>query len=157
LLDVDQFQAGTDFNWKNLRLSASYTDNRSSLFRYYSYNTTESYSLATTTRSRLSLNLGQQWTYYPAGGNSMASNLTFYDYELHYGWNISSTMDMNAEGGWQQERGDAVNQDMYVGRVYFNWNIGQLRVNLGYEFNEQDNTGIGLQRHYAFLKLRRSF
>ncbi|HTB84859.1 MAG TPA: hypothetical protein VK742_14475 [Candidatus Sulfotelmatobacter sp.] len=157
LLDMDQFQAGTDFNWKNFRLGAGYTDDRSSLFSYYSYNATESYSLNPTLHSRLSFNLGQQWTYYPANGNAMASHLTFYDYELHYGWSISSRMDVNAEGGWQQQHGEGINQDMYVGRVYFNWNIGQLRVNLGYEFNEQDNTGIGLQRNYAFLKIRRSF
>jgi len=159
LENLDQFQAGTDFNWKRLRLSANYTDSESSLFSYYSYSTSESYQLLTAARYNVSINLDQQWSFYPANGGATntTSSLTFYNYRLHLGWTPNGFLDWNAEAGLQQERGGGQDQDLFAARTYLNWNIGKLRVNLGYEYEDQEYVGTGRTRNFVFLRARRTF
>jgi hypothetical protein len=159
LENLNQFQAGTDFNWKHLHLGASYTDSQSSLTSYYSYSATESYILLTTLRHNLSINLDQQWGFYPASGgvDNQSSDLTYYNYRLHYGWKPTAILDWSAEAGLQQERGGGQDEDLLAARSYLNWSIGQLKLNLGYEYEDQEYTGTGRVRHFAFLRARRNF
>jgi hypothetical protein len=159
LENVDQFEVGADLNWKRLRLGANYTDSKSSLFSYQSFVTTESYSVLTTAHYNLSVNLNQQWSFYPpsGGATNATSSLSFYDYRLHFGWTPNSFLDWSTEAGLQQERGGGQDQDLLAFRTYLNWNIGQLRVNLGYEYEDQEYVGTGRTRNFVFLRARRNF
>jgi hypothetical protein len=159
LENIRQFEAGTDFNWKRLHLGANYTDDQSSLFSYYSYSATEAYSLITSSHSSLSLNLNQQWSYYPANGGaaSQTRNVSFYNNLLHYEWHPLSILNWSAEVGLQQERGDGLDQDLLAARTYLNWTIGKLDLHLGYEYENQQYVGIGRERNFIFLRARRNF
>jgi hypothetical protein len=159
LENLDQFQAGTDFSWKRLRLGASYIDNQSSLFSYSSYATTESYALLTAARYNLSLNFNQEWSYYPATGGTtnQSSDLTFYNYQLHFSWRPTAAVEWTTEAGLQQQRGENQDQDLLAARTYLNWSVGKLKVNLGYEYEDQEYVGTGRFRNFAFVRVRRNF
>jgi len=162
LENLDQFQAGTDFNWKRLHLGASYNDSRSSLFSYHSYLTTENYSLLAFRHSDLSIYLDQQWSFYPASTatGSKANDITFYNYRLHYGLSPLPGVTWSAEAGLQQQRGGVQAEDLFTFRTYLEWTAGRLKVNLGYEYDNQKYTATtttGQQRHFAFLRFRRNF
>jgi len=66
-------------------------------------------------------------------------------------------LDWNAEAGLHQERGGGQDQDLFAARTYLNWNIGKLRVNLGYEYEDQEYVGTGRTRNFVFLRARRTF
>jgi hypothetical protein len=157
LEDLRQFQGGTDFNWRRLHLTADYTDSESSLFDYYSYATTESCLLLKSLRSSLSVNLSQQWTYYPGEATNQTGSVTFYNYMLRYDLRPTSSVSFRAEGGWQQQHGGGLDQDVFAARAYVDWTIGKLSVNLGYEYQDQEFIATSQSRNYAFLRLRRNF
>jgi hypothetical protein len=62
-----------------------------------------------------------------------------------------------AEGGWQQQHGGGLDQDVFAARAYVDWSIGKLSVNLGYEYSDQQFIATSQSRNYAFLRLRRNF
>ncbi|HEU6446874.1 MAG TPA: hypothetical protein VFV23_00365 [Verrucomicrobiae bacterium] len=160
LEDVDEFQVGGDFNWRGVQLSANYTDRHSSLYDYQSVTLTEGYSRQVFTHSTIGINFNQQWSYYPAGSGSSATqsqDMTFYNYMVHYDWHPFVGFNWSAEAGFQQQRGVGLDQDLFAARTYLNWFIGKLEIHVGYEYENQDFTGQTRERNFAFLRLRRNF
>ncbi len=159
LEDVREFQAGADFYRRGLRLAANYTDRHSSLFGYYAYNLSESYSSVALPHSTIGIDLNQRWSFYPASGNlsNSTSRVTYYDFILRYDWHPVTAINWSAETGYELQRGNGLDQDLFVARTYFNWLIGKLDLHLGYEFQNQKYTAETRDRHFVFLRAKRNF
>ena len=159
LLDADQWRAGSDLNWKRMRLSSSYTENHSSLFSYNTFQLGENFQLLATRRSSLSLSFSQQWTHNLATGTagSQTTDSTFYDYRLHYSLELYPGLYWSSEAGYQQQHGSNLKEDLIVGHTYLEWAAGRLKVNLGYEYDNDTELGSERVRNFFFLRLRRNF
>jgi hypothetical protein len=159
LEDVREFQAGADFSHRGLRLAANYVNRDSSLFKYHAYNLTESYSHRIASDSTLGINLGQHWNFYPPinGSTNATRRLTFYDFILRYDWTPVRNVNWSVEGGYERQRGDDLNQDLFVARSYLNWVLGKLDIHFGYEYQNQKFTAQSRERHFVYMRVRRNF
>lgn len=158
LENVEEFQAGVDFSRRGLRLDANYLDRRSSLFSYHAYNLLESYTRHLCPESTLGVDLHQRWSFYPGNSaNNQSYNVTYYDYMLRYDWHPVSSINWSAEAGYEQQRGNGLDQDLFVARTYLNWLVGKLNIHLGYEYQDQKFTAETRSRHFVFMRMQRNF
>ncbi len=156
----NEFQAGTDFNWKGLSLSGSYIDDTSTLYDNQTYNLGQSYSRALSPRSRAGINLSEQWSAYSFNngiGGNQNQNSTFYNAMLNFEWHPIQGLSWNAEAGVQKTTGSVMNEDLLAARTYLTWRAGKLEVHLGYEHENQNYTTERMKRDYAFFRIRRNF
>jgi len=156
LENVQEFQAGADFYYRGLRLNANYTDRKSTLFNYYSYNLSEGYSSALFPHWSIGVDLNQRWSFYPDSGK-FSYEVTYYDFIARASWHPITTIEWSTEAGYELQRGNGLDQDLFVGRSYLNWLIGKLDIHLGYEFQNQEFTAEKRERHFVFVRARRSF
>jgi hypothetical protein len=160
LQNDQEFQAGADFNWRGLSLTADYTDNRSSFYDNYSYNLAESYGFNLSSRSTLGIDLNQNWSTYSFSDQPSASQqqkTTFFNYMVRYEWRPTSQLNWNSEVGLQQQHGSGVDQNLFAARTYLNWAVAKLEVHLGYEHQDQDFNGQIQKRDFVFFRVRRNF
>jgi len=160
LEDVSEFQGGADCYWRGVRLNANYTDRESTLYSYYSYNLHEGYSSGVFAHSTFGADFVQRWTYYPrnaSGATGGKYDVTYYDFVLRYAWHPVTSLELSAEAGYQQQRGNGLDEDLYVVRSFFTWFIGKLDFHLGYEFQKQEYSAENRDRHFLFLRAKRSF
>jgi len=156
--NTEEVQAGADFNWGRLRLQATASDRRTSFYDYQSLALSENYTLFSTYHNSAGVNFYQLWTTYSNGGTTNQNqNVSFYSFTGNYAWHPVSGFNWNNEAGYQQQRGNGINEDFIVFRSYLNWFIGKLNVNLGYEFEHQGYTAETRVRNFTFLRLRRNF
>ena len=153
-----EFRAGGDFNWKRLRLGTTYTDRQTSFYDYQSISLSENYTLLSTHKNSAGLNFYQLWTTYANGGaTNQNQNVSYYSFTGNYEWHPVSGFNWNNEAGYQQQRGNGLDQDFIVFRSYLNWFIGKLNVHLGYEYEHQGYTAETRERNFVFLRVRRNF
>ena len=159
LENVQELQAGADFYRRGLRLAGNYTDRKSTLFNYYSYNLSEGYSPAFFSHWSLGVDLNQRWSFYPGSANlgNQSYQVTYYDFIARASWHPVTIVDWSAEAGYELQRGHGLDQDLFVARSYLNWLIGKLDIHLGYEFQNQKFTAETRERHFIYMRARRSF
>ena len=160
LQDVQSFEAGADFEWHNVRLRGSYTDQRSTLYDYQSLNLSEGYSTPISLHSSIGVDLNQQWSIYPPGSGTSTNQTqtaSFYNFMAHYNWHPVGVFNWSAEAGYQQQSGIGYDQDLFAARTYFNWSIGKLEMHLGYEHDNQEYVAETRERDFVFLRMRRNF
>jgi hypothetical protein len=160
LEDVNEFQAGADFYRSGLRLSANFTDRHSSLFDYSSYALSEGYSSGAALRdSTVGLNFNQRWNFYPNSGSvsNSSSEVTYFDFLGNYDWHPVTTMTLSVQAGYEIQRGNGQDQDLWVARTFFNWLIGKMEVHVGYEFQNQKYPTETRDHHFVFLRAKRNF
>jgi hypothetical protein len=160
LQDDREFQAGADFNWRGLSLSAVYSDDNSTLYDNRTYNLAESYGINAFSHSTLGINLNQEWSVYSFSDQSSTSQqqkTTFFNYMVHYEWRPTGGLNWNTEAGLQQQRGGGTDQDLFAARTYLNWTVAKLEMHLGFEHEDQDFSGETQKRDYVFLRVRRNF
>jgi hypothetical protein len=160
LQDNDQFQAGADFHWHGLSLSADYSEDHSTFYDNRTCNLTENYEINAFSHSTLGINLNQTWSHYSFSSDTSASQqekTVFYNYMLHYEWHPTSRLNWSTEAGLQQQHGSGVDQDLFAARTYLNWMVGKLEMHLGYEHEDQSFSTEIQKRDYVFLKVRRKF
>lgn len=159
LENVEEFQAGADFSRRGLRLDASYIERKSSLFNYHAYSLSESYTIRPSSTATVGVDLRQRWSFYPASGGAtnQSYEVTSYDYMLRCDWQPVYGLSWSAEGGLEQQRGNGLDQDLFVARTYLNWIVGKLDIHLGYEYQRQKYIAEQRDRHFVFLRMRRYF
>ena len=159
LENYDELQTGLDVTHRGFRFNANYTDRHSTLFDFSSYNLTEAWSLRASARHSFSVDLHQQWSYYPGNGatNNPSYHVTYFDYLVRYDWHPISSLNWSAEGGYSTQHGDGLSQDLFAARTYLNWLVGKLDIHLGYEYQNQKFTADKRERHFVFLKATRRF
>jgi hypothetical protein len=156
----DEFQTGAELTWLGFALHGDYTDHRSTLYDYKSYNLSESYSRNVWPDSTAGIDLNQQWTTFSSGFSTTPNetqNETFYSFMFHYDWHPRVGFNWSAEAGYRQQRGLGLDQDLFAARTYLNWMLGKLEVHVGYEHENQQLTRETRTRDFAFLRVRRSF
>jgi hypothetical protein len=160
LQDERQFQTGADFHWRGLSLSGNYMDTVSTLYDSRTYNLGENYTFNPSARTRVGINLNQQWDYYtyttalPGNENQYS---TFYNFMVFCDWRPTTHLSWNTEAGLQRAIGSQINQNFIAVRSYLNWNIGKLEVHLGYSYEGQKFPSQRTESNYAFIRFRRYF
>jgi hypothetical protein len=160
LQDDEIVEAGTEVNWRHVKLLARYTDEHSTLYNFKSYDLAESYSRDIFSQSTVGIDLNQEWTYntfHDPESERQSENMTFFGYMLHYDWRPTSTFSWTVELGYRQQRGFDLDQDFLIARTYLNWMMGKLQAHFGYEHGYQNIRGETTDRDYVFLRVRRSF
>jgi hypothetical protein len=159
LEDIREVQVGADFSRRGWRFNANYTDRKSSFFDYYAYSLSEGYSGRLTAESSLGVDLHQRWSFYPNnnGSTNVAEEVDFYDFMIRYDWHPLHNLEWAAEGGYQIQRGQGLNQDLFVARTYVKWLVGKLDIHLGYEYQNQQYTAQKRDRNFVFVRMTRSF
>jgi hypothetical protein len=154
LENLHEIEGGTDFNWKGVKLNAKYLDRRSSLYVYNAKILSEGYSFKLDDENRAGVTLRQQWSEFPLQNESAR----YYDFLAHYEWQEPAIrMTCSAEGGLQRQRGFGLNQDLLVARLRFEWLVGKLNISLRYDYQDQEFNSESRVRHFAYLKLKRTF
>jgi hypothetical protein len=163
LLQNDKlFEAGADFNWCGLALSAIYQDERSTFYKNRSYNLSESYSMNVLSHSSLGVDLNQQWNINSSpsvDGQPAALNqhMDFYNFMLRYEWRPLPRLTWSSQIGYQRQQGFGLDQNLFAVRTYLNWMMGKLEFHLGYQHENQELTHETRSRDFVFLRARRSF
>ncbi len=161
LENVSEFQAGTDFRWRGVRLSANYTDRQSSLNNYNSFSTAEGYTLLSSARDSAGIDFRQQWSSYPnsggAGSTNQSQSATYYSYTVRYDFHPGGRFKWSSEAGYEQQRGYGLDENLIVARSSLTWRVGKLDMNLGYEYQEQTYTAEMRERNFFYLRMRRNF
>jgi outer membrane protease len=109
--------------------------------------------------SNLGIDLHQRWTFYPDSGSStnQASEVDFYDFMVRYDWRPVRNLDWGVEGGYQIQRGQGMNQDLFVARTFVKWLVGKLDIHIGYEYQNQKYTAQRRDRNFVYLRATRTF
>ena len=158
LENINEFQAGADFNWHHLRLDAVYTDRQSSFYSYQSIAFSEGYTLLASARHSAGIDFRQQWSGYPNNGaTNQNQNATFYSFTGRYEWHPTSRLSWSNEAGYELQRGLGLDQNLLVARSYLAWRVGKLDMHFGYEYQNQEYTGETRERNFLFLRMRRDF
>ena len=163
LLQNDElFEAGADFNWRGLALSAIYQDEHSTFYNNRSYNLSESYSLNVLSHSTVGVDLNQQWniTSSPSVDGQPAApgqHMDFYNFMLRYEWRPFTRLAWSSQIGYQRQQGFGLDQNLFAARTYLNWMMGKLEFHLGYQHENQELTRETRSRDFVFLRARRSF
>jgi hypothetical protein len=155
----NEFQAGGDMNWRDLRLAATYSDRESSLYNYQSMTVSENYSLFATRHHDAALNFSQQWNNY-GDQQSLTSQIhetEYYSFTGQYGWHPASSFSLNCQAGYQQQLGDNTDQNTLVLRTDAVWRVGKLDFRIGYQYENQEYIQETRGRNYVYLNMRRSF
>jgi hypothetical protein len=163
LLQNDElFEAGADFNWRGIALSAVYQDEHSTFYKNRSYNLSESYSMNVLSHSSLGVDLNQQWNINSSpsvDGQPAALNqhMDFYNFMLRYEWRPLPRLTWSSQIGYQRQQGFGLDQNLFAVRTYLNWMMGKLEFHLGYQHENQELTHETRSRDFVFLRARRSF
>jgi len=163
LLQNDElFEAGADFNWRGIALSAIYQDERSTFYKNRSYNLSESYSMNVLSHSTLGVDLNQQWNINssPSVDSQPATpdqHMDFYNFMLRYEWRPLPRLTWSSQIGYQRQQGFGLDQNLFAARTYLNWMVGNLEFHLGYQHENQEFIHESRNRDFVFLRARRSF
>ncbi|HVU23855.1 MAG TPA: hypothetical protein VHE13_06990 [Opitutus sp.] len=160
LQDLRQYQLGADVGWDGLHADATYTHQQSTFYSYKSFALSETYTRPLSRWTTVGVNCYQQWIDYPPAAGATPGRdqkLDFYSYMLRYDWRPTGTFDFSAEAGWQRQRGDAQDQDLFAARLYLNWTVGKLEAHLGFERENRQYVRDKFTRNYGFMRLRRNF
>lgn len=163
LLQNDKlFEAGVDFSWRGLALSAIYQDERSTFYKNRSYNLSESYSMNVLSHSTVGVDLNQQWNINssPSLGGQPAmpdQHMDFYNFMARYEWHPLPRLTWSSQIGYQRQQGFGLDQNLFAARTYLNWMVGRLEFNLGCQYENQKLPQETRSREFVFLRGRRSF
>ena len=150
---MDDKTIGVDSTWHWLHAGVEYQVVDSNLSPYDRTRLFQSAEFRPSDFTSCGLQLDQSWANFRDNG----SRQTSYGLTAHYQQRLTSTLAWSVEGGVRIERGNTFD-GIYAGaRTELNWAIGKLTAKLGYEYgNESHPTDLN-QRHYFYLRVRRSF
>ena len=153
LRTIDDKTFGVDSTWRWFRAGAEYEVCDSNLAPYDRLRFFQSASCQPAEGIRLSLDVDENWTTF-RDTNTHESN---YGAIVRYQHQFAAQLSWFAEGGVRIERGDTSDRDTGTARVGLDWAIGKLNVKVGYEFNQENYIHDTSERHYFFLRARRTF
>jgi hypothetical protein len=145
-------QSGVDASWRFARAGAEYETRDSNLISYNAVNVFESFFFEPTDAMSLNLDFRQRWARFQNN-----DNITDYSFIARWHWRLSSYLFFTAEGGIRFEEGNTIDQRLATARSEMNFNMGKLRVLLGYQFNNDDVRGELREKHFVYLRAKRYF
>jgi hypothetical protein len=153
LQNISDKVLGADFSWRWARAGAEYEIYDSNLAPFKSKRLFQSLSFQPGRNSSLSFNLDQNWTTFAEAGIRRAS----YSFITRYRTQFTPRLSWEAESGLRLDRGAGFDQTQLVGRTGLEYSRGKVAMKLGYDFQDQNYLGETRQRHFFFLRARRTF
>ena len=153
LEDLFSTQSGAEVAWRWIRAGGEYETHDSTFITYNSINTYQSFTFTPTDASTLTLDLRQRWTRYPVENR----RITDYAFTTRYHLRITRHLYYLLEGGVRWEEGDGTDQRQAVARSELDFQAGKLKVLLGYEYNNDDIRNDLRDKHFVYLRAKRTF
>ena len=144
---------GADSSWGWFRGGVEYEVMDSNLTPFDRLRLFQSANFQLSDRSTLSLDCDQAWTNYRDDDTKQDS----YGFIARYQQRLTSTLFCRVEGGVRIDRGYTFDRDSGTARAELDWAVGKLRVKVGYEYGSESHPEDLTQRHYAYLRIRRTF
>ena len=153
LQDYNDKVAGMDVNWRFVRAGAEYEIFDSNLVPFRATRLFQNFSFQPMEDLTLGVDFNESWTTYTEARRELAS----YQAIARCRWALTSALSWIAEGGVRLQRGEGFDQTLTTARTALDFRYGQLSAQLGYDFQDEDFLGELRQRHFVFLRARRSF
>jgi len=144
---------GADSTWRWFRGGVEYEVMDSNLTPFDRLRLFQSGHFQLSERATLSLDFDQSWTTFRDEDTEQDS----YGFIARYQQRLTSTLTCSMEGGVRIDRGYTFDRDYGTVRTELDWAVGRLRVKLGYEYGGESHPQDLTQRHYAYLRIRRTF
>jgi len=151
--DITDVMLGVDLRWQWLRVGAEYENYDSNLSPFTTARMFQSVMFQPTENQSVSLNLNESWTTYPDADRKLTSYQAIGRYRIQFG----PYLVWSAEGGVQQQRGEAADHDLTVARTTLDFAMGKLILQLGYEYSDEDLLGDLRTRHFLYFRGKRTF
>ena len=151
--DITDTSVGLDAHWQWLRTGAEYEDYQSNLAPFQTSRLFQSFLFEPTGNSSLSLDLSENWTTYLDANRRLTAYQAIGRYRLQFGPYLA----WNVEGGVRTQRGEGFDQDLTTARTTADFNMGKLILQLGYQYTDENFLGELREKHYFYLRGKRSF
>jgi hypothetical protein len=152
LEDLTDTVHGAELSWRWLHVGGEYQKCESNLSPHRTMSLFESLNLDLTGSSTFSLDLSQIWIRLP-GDDDRERNTIIGRLRV---W-LSSDWRFYGEGGLSREIGAGADMDLATARTDLEFGAGQLRMNAGYEFEDQTYLKDERRKHVFSMRARRSF
>jgi hypothetical protein len=145
--------AGVDVAWRFIHAGAEHEIYDSNLVPFRATRLFQDFSFEPMENMTLGLDVSEAWTTYPEAHRK----LTTYQVIGRMRWALTHYLSWLNEGGVRIQRGEGFDQDLFTARTALDFRYGQLSVQVGYDYQDENFLGELQQRHFAFLRARRSF
>jgi hypothetical protein len=153
LENINDQVVGADLTWRWLRAGAEYEVYDSNLSPYRATRLFQTINYEALANTLLSLDLGQNWTTFPEPNR----DLTTYHAIARIRTQVTPALAVNVEGGIRFQRGQGYDQDLGTGRAHLEYKYGKLKVQTGYEYENETYIGSLRVRNFFFFRAKRSF
>lgn len=150
---MDDRTVGLDSTWRWLRVGAEYQIVDSNLSPYTRQRCFQSAQFRPAEFTLLGLDLDQSWTDFRDSGRKQTS----YGATARLQQRLTPTLAWSAEGGIRMERGETFDADHASARTELNWAVGKLTLKFGYEYGSESHPTDLRERHFVYLRARRTF
>ena len=150
---LDDKIIGVDSTWRWLRAGAEYEVADSNYSPYQRTRFFQAVQFGTSDSATFGVDFDESWTTYPDSNTRQ----TAYGIIARYQQRLTAKLSWNVEGGVRQERGDSFDGNYGSARTELNWVVAKLNVKLGYEYGNESHPTDQRERHYIYLRARRSF
>lgn len=150
---MDDRVVGVDSSWRWLRVGAEYEEVASNLAPFDRARLFQSLQFQAADGTSLGLDADQSWTRFHDNGLRQSSCGVM----LRCRQRLAVNLTWDNEGGVRFDRGDSFDRDVGVVRTGLDWSIGRLNLKVGYEYDTESHPTDLRDRHYFFLRARRSF
>ncbi len=153
---VNEYQAfmigvESDLDW--LQVGAEYEDFDSTLTPFTSIRLFQRLRWDARSSFSVSLNMSQARTDYP----DTERRVDYFDWNARAEIAPSRNLECSIEAGYRIEQGDGVDQAMITARLFFDYQVGRMSVQTGYDFQYRSYFSDTFGRHFLYLHGRRSF
>ena len=153
LRDLSDRVAGAELSWRWLGLGAERDRQDSNLSPFHSSRVYQSLAFDLGPGSTLAFDCEQSRTTYVDTGRTRASR----SFIGRYRQQLGAFLACHLEGGLRRERGVGFDQDRVAVRVALNYAYGKLRIDLSYDFEDEDLLGELHRRQHVLLRAKRTF
>ena len=150
---IDDKVIGADSTWKWFRTGAEYEVMDSNLTPYDRLRLLQSGTFQISDSTTFGLDFDQSWTVF----RDTDTHENSYGFIAHYQHRFTSSLAWNIEGGVRIDRGPTFDRDAGTLRTELDWAVGKLQVKVGYEYGNETHPTDMMQRHYGYLRMRRTF
>jgi hypothetical protein len=154
--DVDEYVIGVESSWRAFNVGAEYQDYDSSLVSSETIRLFENATFPLTWRSSLNLSASQSWIYYPDTNEDFRR----YFHNIVYRSQLTRRLSFKIGGSLYIQRSESdslLDRDLLASNNSLNYNIGKTTFSAVYEYRYEETRQEEINRHTAYLRVRRNF
>ncbi len=153
LRDLSDRAIGAEIQWRWLVIGAERDRQDSNLFPFYSKRLYQSCVLELGAGTTFTVDTEQSWTSFPDTGLERESR----SFISRFQQQLASFVSWQIEGGLHRERGLGIDQDRKVARASLAFTYGKLRLNMSYDFEDENLVGELHRQQHVMLRVKRNF